>query len=229
VPRSVKEAIKEIRRDRLMRRNVRRAAALAHGDAPPRETLAALGAGWGDDGFRAVGGYLEEVARRAAETRGPVLEVGSGLTTLLLGLLAARRGVDVWTLEHLPEFHRQTRRRLERYGVGGVRLTLAPLRDHGDFSWYDAPLDEMPRDFRLVIADGPPAQTKGGRVGLPPVMRRHLADDCVVLLDDVERESEREVLRRWAEDYGLGHTLAERDGKAWAVCVFDGRGGGRSD
>lgn len=60
-------------------------AAAPCNDPPPRDILIELGRGWGEGGYRAVGGYLEEVGYSAAETEEPVLEIGSGLTTLLLG------------------------------------------------------------------------------------------------------------------------------------------------
>jgi predicted O-methyltransferase YrrM len=219
-PSSIKKKIESINRERRLGAAMRRLASLRENEAPGRYVLTELGCGWGDDGFRAVGGYLEEVARWAVEARGPVLEIGSGLTTLVLGALVGRRGLPVWTLEHHPEFFRHTEERLRRYGLTNVHLTLSPLRDYGDFCWYDLPLDALPRDFGLVIADGPPGDVKGGRFGLLPVLRSHLAPGVVVLLDDAERARERAVLRKWASEYNLSHQLYARDGKAWAICSF---------
>src|SRR5688572_14581546 len=135
VPRSVKQRLKSIERERRLGAAVRRLAALKEGEVPPRELLAELGRGWGDDGFRAVGGYIEEVARRAAETRGPILEIGSGLTTIMLGHLAARRGVAVWTLEHHPQFFQQTEGRLKRYGADGDRKSTRLNSSHSQISY----------------------------------------------------------------------------------------------
>ena len=220
LPVSVKDRIKSISRERQFDAAIRQLASVPQSETPAREILAELGQGWGDDGFRAVGGYLEEVARWAAAARGPVLEIGSGLTTMILGTLVARRGLPVWTLEHDPEFFRNTESKLKRYRLNNVRLTLAPLRDYGDFCWYDPPLDAMPQNFGLIIADGPPGSVKGGRFGLLPVLRAHFAPDAIILLDDAERSQEREVLRQWTSEYGLSYQTRERDGKAWAICSF---------
>jgi predicted O-methyltransferase YrrM len=224
LPNSVKDKIKSINRERQFAAAVHRLISVSESEAPAREVLAELGRGWGDDGYRAVGGYLEEVASWATEVQGPVLEIGSGLTTLILGALAGRRGQPVWTLEHHPEFFRNTEAKLKRYGVTNVHLTLAPLRDYGDFSWYDPPLAELPKDFSLVVADGPPGNVKGGRFGLLPVLGSHFAPSVVVLLDDAEREQERTVLQKWASEYDLSHELHARDGKAWAICSFAEKG-----
>jgi predicted O-methyltransferase YrrM len=221
-PRSFKEKIKSIDRERRLSAAIRRLTSADENGTVGRDVLAELGRAWGDDGYRAVGGYLEEVARWAGEARGPVLEIGSGLTTLILGALAGRRGLPVWTLEHDPEYLRRTEESLRPYGLPNVHLTLAPLRDYGEFCWYDPPLDPLPRNFGLVIADGPPGHVKGGRFGLLPVLRSHFAPGVVVLLDDAERAEEKSVLQKWETEYGLSHQSHARDGKAWAICTFSG-------
>ena len=186
-PSSVKNKIKSINRERQLGVAVKRLTAAAESGTPESEVLTELERAWGEDGYRAVGGYLEDVTRFARETRGPVLEIGSGLTTLILGALVARRGIPVWTLEHHPDYFSHTGEALKSVGLTNVHLTFAPLRDYGDFCWYDPPLDELPRDFSLVIADGPPGDVKGGRFGLLPVLRSYFASGVVVLLDDAER------------------------------------------
>lgn len=218
LPKSVKDKIKSVRSDRQLDAAVRRLTAVPLNELPSHDVLSELGRAWGNEGFRALGGYLEEVARRAAEARGPVLEIGSGLTTLVLGTLLRPRNIHVWTLEHHPEYFRQTEAKLMRYGLTNVHLILAPLRDYGEFSWYDPPLDALPNDFSLVVADGPPGDVKGGRFGLLPVLRSHFVPGVVILLDDAEREKEKAVLQRWANEYGLSHQSHTRHGKAWAIC-----------
>jgi hypothetical protein len=219
-PSSFKNRIKKINRERQLSVALKRLTAAVESGTPQADILAELGRAWGEDGYRAVGGYLEEVTRFALETRGPVLEIGSGLTTLILGALVARRGIPVWTLEHHPEYFGYTGETLKSLGLRNVHLTFAPLRDYGEFCWYDPPLDELPRDFRLVVADGPPGDVKGGRFGLLPVLRSHFAPGVVVLLDDAERAREKAVLEKWESEYGLSQQLHSRNGKAWAICSF---------
>jgi predicted O-methyltransferase YrrM len=219
-PSSLKNKIKSINRERQLSVAMKRLTAAVESGAPESDVLAELGRAWGEDGYRAVGGYLEEVARFARETRGPVLEIGSGLTTLILGALVARRDIPVWTLEHHPEYFGRTEETLKNLGLANIHLTFAPLRDYGDFCWYDAPLDALPRDFSLVIADGPPGDVKGGRFGLLPILRSHFAPGVVVLLDDAERAREKAVLEKWEKEYGLSQQLHSRNGKAWAICSF---------
>lgn len=203
VPGAMRRATRDAWRAGLWRAALHALQALAPGVAPNRRLLEKLREAWGNEGFSADLAFLDAVAAHAAATAGPVLECGSGLTTVLLGVLAGRRGVEVWSLEHDPAWFARTETVLWRHGVPGVRLCLAPLRDYGAFAWYDPPLDELPQTCRLVICDGPPAVTPGGRYGLMPLLGRSLAAGAVVLLDDAARPSEVEVLGRWSSERDL--------------------------
>ncbi len=181
---------------------IRRVAALPAHAMPGSCTLAALRYGWGNTGWSAKPEYIEEIARLAMKATGPVLECGSGLSTILLGLLAGKMGLRVWALEHDPGWHERNRAILEQYGIRSVELCYAPLIAHGRFDWYSPPLERMPRSFSFVVCDGPPDSTPGGRYGLLPVMKDYMAPDCIVLLDDTKRPGERKILERWAREAG---------------------------
>ncbi len=180
-----------------MRRFLKEPEAYARPDYPGLHDLVR---GWGNTGWSGQHEYLAACLAHALTTRGPILECGSGLSTILVGVIARRRGLSHWALEHAPAWETRVRTCLERYGLDGVTLCSTPLRDYGDFDWYDAPLDSMPGEFSLVICDGPPGRTRGGRYGLVPVMKARLAPGCVILLDDVGREQESDTARRWASE-----------------------------
>jgi hypothetical protein len=202
---------------------LRRIAALAPREIPSRDLLEYLRAGWGNEAWSPRAEYLEEVVRWAAMTPGPVLECGSGLTTILLGLFAGRRGIPVWTLEHDVEWYERTLIALRKYRISGIELCLAPLRDHGSFTWYEPPLDYMPVRFQLVVCDGPPKiNTPGDRYGLLPVMREYLCANTVILLDDVNAYSEDAVLSRWLiERPATGKILKDEGSHSFALIVLD--------
>ena len=222
LPRRFKETIKRFDSERRLGASIRQLASMRENDTGLSDLLAELAHGWGEDGYRARGGYLEEVARRARAAQSPVLEIGSGLTTLVLATLAGLRGVPVWTLEHDEEYFRNTEAKLKRFNLTNVHLTLAPLKDYGDFCWYDPTLDALPRNFGLVVADGPPGDVKGGRFGLLPLLRSHFAPGVVILLDDAERTQEKAALRKWMSEYGVSYESHSQNGKAWAICSFPG-------
>ena len=156
--------------------------------------------GWGNPLWSALEEYLVACIRCALTVRGPILECGSGLTTLVVGAVSQQRGSTLWSLEHSPAWAMRVRSELTRYHIDAVTLSDAPIVDRGEFSWYEAPTDSMPSGFSLVICDGPPAVTRGGRYGLVPTFHDRLAPGCVILLDDAWREEEGQIARRWKEE-----------------------------
>jgi hypothetical protein len=86
---------------------------------------------------------------------------------------------------------------LDRLGFGHVRVLHAPLKAYAGFHWYEMAADLLPDDIDLVICDGPPGNTPGGRFGLMPVVGPRLARQCVILLDDTHRRSERRLIAFW--------------------------------
>jgi predicted O-methyltransferase YrrM len=161
---------------------------------------------WNNDVWSASPAFMREIVRCAWQTRGAVLECGSGLSTLLLGVVAERTGARVWSLEHDGAWAERVRGALSRHKLRSAEVRCADLRSFGDYTWYSA-TDALPRHIGLVVCDGPPGDTPGGRYGLLPLMREHLAPGCVILLDDAGRPGEQEVLERWERELGTTHTL----------------------
>jgi hypothetical protein len=174
---------------------------------PPEALLTELVYGWGNEAYSSLREFLSACVRHARECPGPILECGSGLSTLVLGLEAKRRGLQVWSLEHHAVWAEVIRSHLRRLKLDNVQLCHARLREYeGGFHWYDAVAGRMPNDFALVVCDGPPGETPGGRYGLLPVLSSHFRGGCVILLDDLGRAAEQETLLRWAQ--GLNTTPA---------------------
>ncbi len=155
--------------------------------------------GWSNQGWSAFPEYLIACLEQALVGKGAILECGSGLTTILLGVVAEKTGVSVWTLEHNPQWGAKVQDTLRKYSIGSVHASIRPLKSYGDFNWYEPPLTDMPM-FSLVVCDGPPADTKGGRIGMLPVMRSKLSAQAVIMLDDAVREHERSIAQGWAAE-----------------------------
>jgi len=182
---------------------LRRLELLRPRQPPTRAELARLRDAWGNLGWAAEVEFLEELAHRVVSTRGPILECGSGATTLLLSSLAARRGVEVWVLEHEPHWAARVAQALGPDRIGALNMSTRPLRRFGEFDWYDAPLSRMPPAFRLVVCDGPPETTRGGRYGVVPILATRLSPDAALLLDNAGRAKQATALRRWAQESGM--------------------------
>ena len=160
--------------------------------------LSELVQGWGNK-WSAQHEYLAACLEHARDADGPILECGSGLSTLLLGSIAQDSGNTVWSLEHEPKYALKVQYYLDKYHLTSVKLFVTPLSTYDDFDWYTPPrFDSIPDKFSLVVCDGPPGTTRGGRYGLVPVMLEKLRGDCTILLDDGAREGEHETAERWA-------------------------------
>ena len=205
LPSRLREALRPRHRAFVLRRAMTRLMKDPAACADPANPIVDdLVYGWGSN-LSAQDEYLRACIDLALNTRGPILECGSGLSTLVIGAIAAKRGEGHWSLEHKPEWAAIVQGHLTSFGLDRVVLAGKALKDYGDFSWFDPALESMPEQFALVICDGPPAATKGGRYGLVPVMRGRLRPGSIILLDDAGREHERAIAGRWQTE--LGATL----------------------
>ena len=217
VPKWIKRPIKDAVTRRQLREAIKSIRQLPDGQVPSRELLSQLIKGWSNEGFAANLDYLEEIAKQSLNSDGPILECGSGASTILLGILSARRHIMVWSLENSPEWGLRVSEVLETNGISGVRVCSSPLIEYGEFVWYDPPLAEMPKEFSLVICDGPPGSTRGGRYGLLPVMQDRLPIGSTILLDDAGRSDEAEIIRRWENEASFATQIVSASGGTYAV------------
>jgi len=202
---------------RHRRRAVERALAdlrKFHRDQTPLEDVVRrLHAAWGNPDYTASVSYLIAAARLLVSTSGPVLECGSGLSTLMLGALAEQVDLELWTLENEGSWHAKIARDLEYHMIRSVRLCYAPLMDYGNsVSWYDLPKSGFPERFSLVICDGPPNwTTPGARYGLIAAMRDRLAPSWNVLLDDANAAEKTGTRKRLESEPGVRVTRHDHD------------------
>lgn len=169
---------------------------------PGNQVLIDLIYGWGNEAWSAREEYLAACITAALTTEGPVLECGSGLSTVLIGAIAKQRGLCHCTLEHKPEWAGKVQDYLNDYGFDTLILS-SPLKNYGGFDWYDIRVGELPTGFNLIVCDGPPSRTKGGRYGLLPVLKPKFGAGSVILLDDGYRKDELDIARRWQAETPL--------------------------
>lgn len=195
--------------------------ALKTGKAEP-EIFAALFEGWDIFAGRSPLGSpmtlepaaLAELWGRARGAIAPVLEMGSGLTTLVLGLALQGTGQAVHTLEdNLPSW-RQTASALDRLGIKNVILHYAPLVPIGpkadEVAYGEA---EIPDTFGLVLVDGPYFSPQR-RTAVWALRTRIRA--ATLIVDDVGTSSDLiEMLQK------AGHVVDIRAGgkKRWAIAT----------
>jgi hypothetical protein len=220
LPVRVRQTLRGWERELTFRRAMRRF--LEDPDActdPANPLLMELVRGWGNESWSGLSEFLAGCIARSLKAQGPTLECGSGLSTILVGAVAKKRGYQHWALENAPEWVARVSSVLSRYKLdSSVVLHATPLKDYGDFCWYDAPLAAMPDRFSVVVCDGPPGTTKGGRYGLVPIMKERLGRDCVIILDDAARADESAIARRWQVELGSSYSVLG-DRKPYAELV----------
>lgn len=182
-----------------------------------KRTLARLVFAWGNFGYSASIRYLQQVERLFRESEGAVLECGSGATTLLLALLAEKYDRYVWTFENHEAWGLHMRKIMNAFDLTHIRVYHTPLRNYGDYEWYETPISFLPCDFGLVVCDGPPGSIQGGRYGLIPVMSGYLREDCRILLDDTHRKKEKALIHRWAEERRLSWNMLGSTGRCTEI------------
>lgn len=133
---------------------------------------------------------LESMLYWLSRSSGPVLECGSGVSTLALvaGVSSTRR--PVVSLEHKAKWARRVWKGIPRGMRSHLDIVQRPLVSHGDYEWYDVDPSSLPESIGFVLCDGPPGSTRGGRRGVTEVLRDRLAPGAVVLFDDTDRPGE---------------------------------------
>lgn len=130
-----------------------------------------------------------------------IVECGSGTSTVLLARLLRERGAgSIVAVEHDESWAALVVDLLGREGLGDLaRVVHAPLE--GDPPWYARPpLEALPAEVDLLLVDDPPAHAAGEehrRAPALPFFEERLVPGATIVLDDLQRTGEREVIARW--------------------------------
>ncbi len=127
---------------------------------------------------------------------GLVVELGSGVSTLVAAKAGARKVVSI---DNSDEFGGKTISLLKEHKVRGVDVRIAPLQPYANgFTWYDTSMIKDLKKIDLLIVDGPPG-SKNPEARYPALaeFKDKLSAKAVIVIDDVHREGERKL----AEDF----------------------------
>lgn len=144
-----------------------------------------------NNNYAADPGVLALLVGVARKCRGPIIETGSGLSSLAMGAVSDSQ---VYSLEHVDFYAGQTISWCESAGVSNVGVCYAPLKDF----WYDVDRFDLPKKFALGFCDGPP-RLYGTRMRFFDV----IAPRCsAVVVDDIKQDIK---YARKVEEWGLAH------------------------
>lgn len=147
---------------------------------------------YGGNNYAADAGVLATCVGIARKCAGPIIEAGSGLSSVLIGLATKE---TVYSLEHIDHYASQTVLWLEEAGVSNVGVCHAPLKDF----WYDLDKFDLPNKFAFGFCDGPPRM-----YGTRMQFFEKLAPRCTVLLvDDITSDHNfARKVESWAHSNG---------------------------
>lgn len=211
--------------DRATDRTVRDLTRTAFNEFRQQEALGALRALMsgvdtltGTRGWAGSPDFLLYLYRHIAANRpGAIVELGSGVSTLVAAAALAANGEGgvVHSLDHDPGYATKTRELLARHGLEQyARVHEAPLKAWeplttselgNDWQWYTVP-DEVASlsDIALLVVDGPPASSgQHARYPAVPQFRAQMSVESFVLLDDAQREEEQAIANAWSTEFGL--------------------------
>ena len=144
------------------------------------EAMEYVGNPWG--AFEDVLALSVGLARQA---KGPIIESGSGLTTILM---AAATDQTVFCLEHHGLYAAKLRQMAAEAGVKNIGLCVCPIKD----GWYDLTDMDLPDHFALGLNDGPP-RLVGSRMDF----FNHFDPDTIIC-DDADDSGYADNLITWA-------------------------------
>ena len=128
----------------------------------------------------------------ARKANGPILEMGSGLSTILM---AAATTQTVWCVEHNRQFAEHLEEMADAAGTPNIAIVTCDIADN----WYDLADDlaDMPGRYAVALVDGPPRQYD--RMRFFDVFGDHVN---AIVCDDADDPELAEQIRLWAADHG---------------------------
>lgn len=154
--------------------------------------------------------FLFELVQSLEEHKcSKILEVSSGLSTLVCAKWVQNQTVEssVTSIESSKYYLEKTAKSIDNEGLSQFsRLIHAPISEKSGVFWHDSEVLDRQLDgpYDCLIVDGPPAtENKLARFPALDVLMPHLADSCLIILDDYNRPGEREIVRLWLKTYPL--------------------------
>jgi len=184
-----------------------------------------IGGGWALTGDSAAL-LAREVLIRAPNT---ILELGSGVSTLILGQILKQRGHGhLLSIDHDPLWADKTRANIDYLGLQDfVSVLDAPLKTvtlgGQAYNWYDIQEDRLAAlgPIDLLLVDGPPqAEHSATQARYPafPMLRERLSPEALIFVDDANRSTESKMVERWQTEDSGWH--AQRFGTVDGVCIL---------
>lgn len=171
------------------------------GEDPSKELIKKLVYAWGNQGFSAQIDYLGTCIESLNDSKGLIFECGSGLSTILLGIIAKKQNRKMISFEHIDFWASKIQKELDRNNLENI-IYKRKLKNYGDYEWYNIENIEIDT-IGCCICDAPPAKTKGGRRGFFYIFKDKLVKNSIILVDDMIREDEQKMVKEWSNEMAI--------------------------
>ena len=154
-----------------------------------------------------------------------VVELGSGLSTPIIGAAMQNHGGRLISVDHDRTFAEATRSHINTNGLQDVvEIRIAELQEISSESralWYDQSALTDIHEIDLLLIDGPPKP-------VDPMIRQHalpfflnkLAPSATVILDDANRDGEKKIIDQWRTDYPVKDVQVRGFPKSHAIMTL---------
>jgi predicted O-methyltransferase YrrM len=155
---------------------------------------------------------LRECYKMARDARGDLLECGSGLSTLVMGLALKGSQHRLYALESDLAWVERVQTWLTRYGVENVSLIYAPLFPFPGGHWYSVEPADLPARFDGVVIDGPRRGDGVNRCAVLDVLRVQIMKARTWIIDDMDDERLARMVADWSDGRDIRTITAEAGG-----------------
>lgn len=145
-----------------------------------------------------------------------IVECGGGISTFYIARLLSNKNGHIYTIEHDQQWCKLLEQELAKENLSEyVSVIFAPLSSseiaikQENTNWYDtSTLEEQLSSLKidLLLVDGPPAyevEKQLSRYPAVPFLSTYFAEDYTIILDDINRVGEQEVLQAWEQQLGI--------------------------
>lgn len=152
-----------------------------------------------EESFKVITDIIHDIGSEAR-----VVEFGSGSSSVRFAM--ELQGAHIISIESSPDFLLRTGALAQEYNVqSNLKIKYAPLQfqTYGPGQILSYRRDEITEfdDIDCVIIDGPPFYTLRGREACLYQIYAKLKVGGVVILDDVQRDAEKQILNNWLHVY----------------------------
>jgi hypothetical protein len=158
--------------------------------------------------WRISSDYAKELLNHVINNDGSVIDIGSGISTLLFGYGLKGKGTGkVIAIEHSKNYYEATKKLITEHQLGKwCNVYFCPLRSYTingkKWLWYDISDIDFPKNISTISIDGPPGDTQDlARYPAPHILKKHISKNTTLFLDDANREQEKEIAKRWVEEF----------------------------